>query len=380
MASLDLLTEDIILNILYYLDNNIKYIFNLRTNLPKHKNRINDSIIVLTADNPTYADLRHLNNCNNLIIVSYDILARVSKQEYFSVIKRMESLKQLNFHIGSFDNVTDSLDYLNSFLKYVPKSNFKDKTFRLIFEMKYKDLNRNFAYIFDRGYFSVANLNQIRNYHSEDYEKMLLHFELVCEGLIKKYFNCRDLFYMLYEFDGFKYYKNNEISNFDLSNYDEVDEIVKDSFIILMKNETNREIYYSNDFLKNLTKGFKLKNVEVSYVTASVVGSLLLLYCTKHSSIFKYTKKDDIYIGIWDIPAFETSFGVNKQFFQKIYENDKNSSLAKKVAKQFIDNKVDIKYIVDYIISNLNPIDIIPKADLSKLCLPMKKTFMKLED
>jgi len=268
----------------------------------------------------------------------------------------------MNFYIGVHNHVIETIKYLEYFIRYLPNKDLSDKTFRLLFDISDGNNVRNYAYIIDRKYFSIANINQIRYVSGHEYCPGYMEVFYELENFIVKYLPDCEAYTCRYNSKTSLNYKWEEEINTKLLNLNEADKLNNNSIIILIEMENRDDIYYSNDYVIQIMGKNKSDSKYINYINLLLA---LTLYASKCDIITN--NGNDTYIKVWDDKLFCKYY--NKEFFNKIYEKSDDKK-NKKILKQFIYNKVEVTNLVTFILSYCYPINVIKKEHLHKILLP----------
>ena len=298
---------------------NVTDLINFLKEFPRVISSAEQIVTYLYSDKLCTIKLLDIISFKNLIISSNNVIVNITgKSEDFIMIKDYKRLKQMNFYIGTFDDEHESLEYLDSFIMNIPKKDLHEKTFRLTFEVG----KRNYAYIIDRGYFTIANINQIRGLDNQGYYSIISSIIFEIGTIFRKYFPKIIIYTAIYNKTKSRYYCGDKRIQKDLFDINVTNEFIQDSMIILVKSDTASEIYYPSEYIKRISEKFGL-NTE--FITNKSLLLLLITYGSKYNlvkSVYDTEKKKDRieYIRIWDDKLFIKYF--NKQLFIDLYKNE----------------------------------------------------------
>jgi len=322
-------------DILGYIVSNItdvESIENLRIAYPYMSDLISSCIIGLESKELKFVDFKYYYNMINLVYTKNIIFTIMNSYELLNLAKFL-NLCNISIMIDHpLIDEYESLHYLEYFIKNLfdgrPSPRVWDKTFRLVFTIKEKQ-DFKYAYILDRGLFSILNFNQITSINSlciDVHSKVWLYatkLSLVKLLKLKEIKEC--------------YYSNN--LEFDCKVLlDQVNNPNSNILVMTLKLDNFKELYIPNEYVKML-----IKNVIPNFdITAP---NLVIDKLTIKLLIFKYyicsenlIDHDTCNIKLKKDPIFKTYFPIKKNQLIKI-----NSKLYNtKVNDIFADLKDDL--------------------------------------
>lgn len=391
MSYLDIFPDSLICMIVAQLDN-IRDVLMIKRVSRRVEDIVYDSTFLLTSE--TLVKVKHVEliNFKNLIMVSHNIQITITRPDDLKFINKMKNLEQINFNIGMFDSIKDTLNYLDFFLNNLPNKNLSGrlstKTFRLLFTINNSGKSKSYAYIFDRGYFTLANSNQLRGIGANSFNIIYNDILDDINTIFKKYYPSEHLYICIYTPKMNKIFRDNNVIKINPFNINSTNKLINNSIFILHKIEGQDEIYHINDFVKELSK---LSDSPIPYVNYKILAILLSINVGDKDIVIYQNEK--IYYKVWDCSLFNKYF--NKQTFIQTYDNLektllkleeegltskdlKYSLLEENKAKvsQFLNNKVEIESLISFILVHCYPLDIVKKQELHKLVLPLKKTYL----
>ena len=358
-----------ILEIVTHISNVID-IINFTKAYPNLEKLIISIVTYLYSDKKINVDILNIYKFKNIIVSSNNIIIDIKDVLFFLLLKDLEHLKQMNFNIGNFDNIFDTIKFIEAFFKnYLVGKKLYDKTFRFLFTINNSYCN-GYAYILDRGYFTFANSNQIRSITDKTYYTLTNDIIYEIEELF--FNNLKDyiMYTCIYNKKGYKSYKDGKTIHKNLFDIKVTDHFIKDSLIFLIKGESSEDIYYPHEIIKEWNT-INNTNNNITFINQEIINLIIYLYIGKNNLIIKKNKK--IYIKIWDDLVFCKYF--NKSLFINLLNNDTDES-NRLIINQFIDNKVDINELTIFILNHCRPIDFILSKKLHKLTLPCKFSYL----
>ena len=381
MNHFDNLPDVIILSVLFSMDD-ARTIINLKRTFSQYKTLINQNVVYLYTDKTLKLHISNIVNFTNLLMISHNITIIIDDKDHLLVMKNLLNLKQINFYIGIFDNEYDTVDYLESFLISLPNKELYDKTYRLLFDVKNKDETFHYGYIFDRGYFTIANINNMRSINCNNFYNAEINFLYKVEGLFIKYLPTHELYTCVYTKTDSRTFRKDKGIKIDLFDVKSTNKLIKNSIIILAKADTSKEIYHSNDMIKEICGPLSKSN---GYTTSKTLSLIYLLHGESKDiiefrnntgkKVSRCKKTENIYVKPWNDEVFIKYF--NKELFESIYNNETDEE-GKEHAKQFVDNQVKFDVFISFLLNHCHPIDIIDKEYLNNLILPLKKSYLTI--
>ena len=383
MEFVNSLVENGIFHLIVNEISDIKSIQNLKCVFPHLHNYINTHLLCLTSDNRVYVNLKSFKNCKKLIISSNNILFKINKPIEFKIFKSFTNIKHINFQLKLLNIETQSVDYFDSFLNNLPTDVLHDKTYRLCFDVdvdsnlntKTDEYILNYAYIFDRKYFTIANLQSFRIFNNSDGKpSRLFLMEEIINKLLKR-FPHLEHYYCQYN-KGIVYnYKGNNPTNMNLYDFNVTDKFKDNSFIFLIKADAYNEKYHLNDFVELLVDNHKklfpenIRTSQLKIINRNIIYNIIKIYAIS-KKIISY-KNNLEYINLWDDQFIKNNLPQKKEWFVKLVKNNKPDYQEYiSIAKEFVRGKVNINNLVDLIINMSDPIDIYDKNKLSRILLP----------
>jgi len=365
---------------------NVIDLMNFDKTYPKFEKLTLSIVTYLYSDKMLTVYIEDIFKFKYVIMSSYNILVIIKTPLDFLLFNNFQNIKQMNFDIGDFKNIKDTLKYIDVFLRNLNGKSLYNKTFRLLFTINTSEniLNKapcsNYAYIFDRGYFTFANSNQIRNITDKTYYTVSNEIIYEIEELIHNYLEeipgktksiDKMIYTCVYTDKGYKSYKSNDNTHLNLFDVRVTNSLIKNSIIVLIKGESPDEIYYPSEILKEWNN-INNTNNKIKYISQDIINLIINLYFEKNNLII--TKKKKLYLRVWNDPIFCKYF--NKSFFVRLLANETDPH-NKSIVSQFIKNKVYINELSNFILNHSYPIDYIPKNNLYNLKLPCKKSYLE---
>lgn len=363
--------DDVYFKCILYSLNNIKDFINLKEVFPHKGIIINKSIIYLTSDVDIIVKLSDFRGCKNLIIASKNIIFQIDSLADLEILRRYQKIKHLNLKLPTLKNEYLTIEYLNKFLDCIPKKHFYSKTFRILFDIKLKTSTLSYAYIFDRKYLSVVNINIFRSINEDTGEPSRLLFYKFIEDIIMKHLIGTDIYYCVYNKESTDNYRNNEPVSDNLYDPDVVDKLVGNPLIFLIRNDSHKEIFAINKFTQSLVSNTMSKGPDWKVITFEFLYNILELYARRKKLLID--KNGEKYINIWDDKLFKNEFMLDRNFFRNI---SKKGTDYKRIAQSFVKGCVLIDDIVDLILNLSDPLDYLDKDKIHKVILPNEKSYI----
>jgi len=366
--------------------NDIIYIEKLKNIYPFLSIRINKYIkflISIRNNKDKHINFLDYNNCTNLLYASNNILFDIRTPEDLYYLNNIKYVRNINFYIVTkLKDETDSLRYLDAFVKYLTPKIFINKTFRIIFNIPNDKQKNYFAYIFDKKYFTMVNFNQYRGLTADLTNKSKITFQKEILNIFKTYIPSINIYQCLYSSERSSNYLNNVNINLDLLNIDNIlsnnkgknNKLLKsNSIIIYSKIDDYSEIYNTSDIVKQLLKNGNFANFDNSlidipnYITVQILKLILISYGESNKILITDNDNDEVYISIWNDPLLN-----------KLLRNIKKSNIEdfKDIAPDFLHNKTKLKSLCNILINFMYPVDIVPFDKIIHMKLPMETSYI----
>lgn len=356
--------------------NNIRYIEDieiLKNTYPNLNDRINKCLRLLLSKGPLHVNFMDYSKCLNLVYVSNNILFDIRTPEDLYHLKNFKYIHNINFYIEAvLNNEFDTIEYLAAFFKYLHLSTLSKETYKLIFSIQNNTPTKymNYAYIFDKGSFTMANFNQFKwvTKNNKFISKVDLQDSIMT--IIKKNFPNINIYHHLYS--------NNQETTLLNDKYFDITNNMKDNSLVLYtKISDNTEIYHTPDFVDKIIKNGYFSNFENNmintpkYITIPLLKLILINYASSNN-ILTLDGQDKPCIKIWNDDLLKSILPLSYELIKSL--DNKN---IKNIAPDILEDNVKLKSICNLLMNFMTPIDIIPFNRLTRLSLPMDATYLK---
>ena len=353
---------------------------NLRSAFPYLHQMINNNLIKLNSSVEYKTDFKYYHGCLKLEYCSDNITFNIYNQYELLELNLLSKLKHINFYINkNLNDVYESLVYLKIMLRCISKIiNIMKLTYRLIFKLNDNDNddNNEYAYILDRGFFTIVNFNQLRNYKSVGIYR--IDWLRKTEYIIKQELSDVSLHECMYSH---KKTKNpSGIDLFDENVHQKLEG--KDNLIFLIKIDDYDEIYLIDEFTRKFLES-DLGNIEncifndLKGITREILGLVLLKY-GKHHKLFTSTN-GQLYFKVWNSDLFRKYFPIKRNEFKKVKAwNIKNKDNTQ-IIEQMVTGKITPENLVNLIVNILIPVDIIKNSKIRYLYLPPQRSYVNIK-
>ena len=167
----------------------ICHIEKLKNTYPILNNRINKCLKAIISIEPIHLNFLDYIDATNLLYSSGNILFDIRSLSDLLYLKKFKIIRNINFYISTkLNSEFDSIQYFESMLKYINIPTLKYKTYRLIFRIQIDNRSIEYAYILDRGRFTIANINQFRGFSKTVHRVSRIEMLRLIYIILNKYF------------------------------------------------------------------------------------------------------------------------------------------------------------------------------------------------
>lgn len=363
------LYENIFDHIIKYCD--ISSIESLRVTYPHLHQVINNNLIELHSDtcNDHTTDFKYYNNCYNLECINDNIIFNIYHPYELLSLNELPKLNIINFYIKyKLNNEYETLEYLRNMLRVLSNKNFMCCTYRLIFKT-----TREYAYILDKGFFTIANFNQMRNYQILGVYRinwLRKVQQIIIDELPEvKIHEC------LYSRKKIK----NLASNIELFDKHIHKKLPKGkNLVFLIKIDDYDEIYLIDEFTRRLLKS-DIEDIDneifddLKGVTREILEIIILKYGRQRKLFI--SKYDDLYFKVWHDELFKNHFPIKRDDFVKFNKLDLNDDSILQIIDQMIKGEITNENLINLMVNTLEPADTIKFSTLKRLYLPPHRSY-----